>query len=139
MTAKTGEAFEMVSSATTQVRLDGDAVKTLLERLIAEGKITLEESQGCFKQISFETVRTTRLYAANKPTYEPPKFGPNITAAGLVDMLGETREKQKILEKDEGIIKVALAARIAAEAMPLSSPSVAGAAKSTPEEDGIPF
>jgi len=98
------EDFEMMSTTTTQVRVDGDAVKDLLARLVLAEKITEAEAAGCFKEISFETIKTARKDKAKKSKFVPPNLA-NATPSGVVDMLGLVREKTKDLEKEEGILK----------------------------------
>lgn len=112
MALQDGEEFEMMSTDTTQVRIDGDAVKMLLDDLLALGKITEEQKEACFKEISFETIKTNRKDKSKKPKFIPPKFGPNTTPGGVVDMLGECREKAADLKKEEGMLKDWLKANI---------------------------
>ncbi len=104
MALQDGEDFEMMSSETTQVRIDGDAVKALLERLVLAEVITEKESQACFKEISFTTIKTARKDSSKKPKFIPPNLK-NATPVGVVDMLGGVREKKKDLEKEEEIYK----------------------------------
>ena len=106
------ENFEMMSTSTTQVRIDGDAVKELLERLVLAGQITEAEKAACFKEISFETIKTNRKDKSKKPKFVAPVLGANITPEAVVDMLGECREKAKDLEKEEGIYKDWLKAKV---------------------------
>lgn len=143
MAMKSGEVFDMMSDETTQVRMDGDAVKALLDTLLTAGAITEAQKQGCFKEISFETVRIARKHKEDKVAYTPPKLGANITAAAVVDMLGECREKIADLKKDEGILKAGLDVRIRAEERADNASSSTQSADEpegpTTKEDGIPF
>jgi hypothetical protein len=128
------ENFEMMSSDTTQVRIDGDAVKELLERLLLAGVITEEEKAACFKEISFVTIKTNRKDKTKKPKFVPPNLGPNTTPERVVDMLGENREKKKDLEKEEGMLKDYLQAKVI-------KPEAEAAEKVQPvgiDDDGIP-
>jgi hypothetical protein len=104
MAVRSAEDFDMITFEQTQTRLNGDAVKGLLERLVGANTITPEEYQSCFKDISFTVVSTKRKDRAKKPKYIPPVLD-NITIIGLCDQLGLTREKMSDLKKDEGIYK----------------------------------
>jgi hypothetical protein len=129
------ENFEMMSSDTTQVRIDGDAVKDLLDRLLLAEVITEEEKNACFKEISFVTIKTSRKDKNKKLKFDPPKLnGANITPEAVVDMLGECREKKKNLETEEGMYKEYLQARVI-------KPEEEAAAKVQPigiSDDGTP-
>lgn len=111
MTIKTGEKFEVMTSITEQVRLDGEAVKDLLTVLERAGMITPEQHKSCYKTISFTVVKTNYIRNEDKPTYTPPDLS-NATPEGLVDMLGQTRAEAKKLKADEGFIKNRLLAEL---------------------------
>lgn len=113
MTVVLGEQFEMMSSDGSQIRIDSDTVKELLQRLVDEGTITQETSESCFKTIYMHTVRTNRRDSALKPKWIAPTLGANATPEMIVDQLGDVREKMKSLEKTEGFLKEALAVKLA--------------------------
>lgn len=128
------EDFEMMSTDTTQVRIDSDAVKDLLDRLVLAEVITEEEKAACFKEISFVTIKTNRKDRSKKPKWVPPKLGANATPEMVVDMLGECREKAADLKKEEGMYKDYLQEKVI-------KPEEKAAEKVQPKgitDDGIP-
>lgn len=99
-----GEDFELSSSNTTQMRLDTDYVKDLIEELQLAGKITMEQKLACFKDIPMEVIRTNRKDPSKKLKFTPPSLT-QLTPAGAVDMLGSLRERMANDKKEEGIYK----------------------------------
>jgi hypothetical protein len=98
------EEFELSTSESSQKRLDGDAVKALLEELKLKKLITQDDIDGCYKTININTVRTNRKDKSKAPEFKVPDLS-NATPVGVADMLGVTREQKKDLEKLEGIYK----------------------------------
>lgn len=99
-----GEDFELSTTNSTQMRLDTDYVKDLIEELQLAGKITLEQKLACFKDIKIETIRTNRKDASKKLKFEPPNLT-QMTPSGAVDLLGTVRERMANDKKEEGIYK----------------------------------
>lgn len=96
-----GEEFTVTFIAVDQDRINSEAVRELL---------TPEQLKTVMKTISFEQIKTTR-HKGEKPKFQMPNLE-NATPTGLVDLLGQTREQIKDLEKLEGIYKEALKARL---------------------------
>lgn len=99
-----GEEFELSSTNTTQMRLDTDYVKELIEELQLQGKITIEQKLACFKDIPIETIRTNRKDAEKKLKFVPPSLT-QATPSAVVDFLGNIRERMANDKKEEGIYK----------------------------------
>ena len=110
-----GEDFEVFTTEQSQVRLDTEAVKRLLEQLMTDGIITMEQYTGCFKTLQFGVIKTARVDISKKPQFTIPSFSPNITSAGLADLLGSHREKMSFDKKLEGVYKTKLASLMQAE------------------------
>lgn len=99
-----GEDFMIERVQVSQDRISSEKCRELLD------PATLKQVMNT---ISFEQMKTTRVKGA-KPDFKMPNFA-NATVPGLVDQLGAIREQQKLLEKEEGLIKEALKARIKAQ------------------------
>lgn len=124
MAVKSGEDFEMISFDSTQVRIDGEAVKALLATLQEKGLILPEQAMACYKEIKMHTVKTERKDKAKALPFKMPELA-NATDMGLVDMLGQTRERIKHDKKLEGVYKAALEARLTANGEGAPSPAPA--------------
>lgn len=107
MPVEKGEEFDTQITTVTQERLDGDAVKMLLDEMLQKGHITNEQKAACFKSIKFRTISTKRIDPSKAPPFSMPNLS-NATPAGLIDMLGNVRENAKTLKKLEGIYKTKL-------------------------------
>lgn len=123
MAIKAGEDFEMISFDSTQVRIDGDAVKALLAELQEKNLVTPAQVMACYKEIHMSTIKTTRKDKSLAPVFSMPDFS-NATASGVVDMLGSLREKMKLDKKLEGLYKTKLMSLLVAsgEAAPSAAP-----------------
>lgn len=104
MAVTRGEKYEAMTSEVSQDRIDADAVRALLSP---------EDVLKVTKTITFAQIKTNR-HTGEKPKFVMPNLA-NATPEGLVDMLGETREQIKDLQKLEGIYKEALQARLKTE------------------------
>lgn len=104
MAIRSGEDFEFISFIRSQIRIDTPKVKELLGRLQEAGHITPAEYTGCFKELEMNFLQTSRKDPAKKQKFTPPVLD-NVTIVGLVDMLGDTREKIAVLKKEEGYYK----------------------------------
>jgi hypothetical protein len=104
MAVKQTDDWQIATSVTTQVRLDGDSTKALLNSLYHEGKITEEQHRSCFTTISFDVMRISRTDKAKVEKFEMPDFS-NYTFDGFLNEIGVTKEKIKNLKKLEGILK----------------------------------
>jgi hypothetical protein len=104
MAVKQTDDWQVSTSITTQVRLDGDSTKALLNKLLHEGLITEDQHRACFKELSFEVMRVNRLDKSKVEKFEMPDFS-NYTFDGFLNELGVTKEKKKNLTKLEGILK----------------------------------
>jgi hypothetical protein len=111
MPAIQGDQFECFAYTGQQTRLNTDATKTLLQRLVDEGKITQEESESCFKTIDTLTIKSARRDVSLKTKWVAPTLGPNTTPEKIADDLGAVRERIKLDQKTEGFLKEAIKAR----------------------------
>lgn len=100
-----GEEFDALREEVEQERVDTVKVRQLLGDRVGE----------VLKVISFYKMSISRKDKSKSPTFIPPNLS-NYTNAGLIDHLGKVREQIKLLEKEEGILKAALDARLAKEA-----------------------
>lgn len=100
---KVGENFSLSINKQTQVRINSDAVRELLAD-------EPEKLAKVCKEIDMTVFKTSR-HTGKQKKFEPPNLA-NATLQGLIDMLGQTREDKKDLEKLEGIYKDAIEARI---------------------------
>jgi len=109
------DTYQSMTSSVTQNRINTDEVKLLLEDLLSAGKITQEQASACFKDISFDVLKITRKDGiAPKEKWVAPTLGANVTPEGLLEMLGDVREKKGDLEKDEKFLSEAFKARVKA-------------------------
>lgn len=99
-----GEEFDALREEVSQDRVDTAKVRELLGTRISE----------VMKTISFTVTKIVRRDPTKAPMFTPPHLA-NYTNSGLIDHLGKVREQIKILEKEEGIVKAALDARLAME------------------------
>jgi hypothetical protein len=106
-----GEEFDAMRIEVNQDRVDTAKVRELLGSRVGE----------VMKTITFYQTKIARKDESKVPKFTPPNLS-NYTMAGLIDHLGKVREQIKLLEKEEGIVKAALEARIAkdASARPMS-------------------
>lgn len=107
------ELYQSMTSEVTQTRINTDEVKLLLWDLLEAGKITQEQAASCFKDISFEVLKITRNdKAPPKDKWKAPLLGENVTPEGLLEMLGDVREKKSDIEKEEKFLSEAFKARV---------------------------
>ena len=121
MAVKSAEDFEFMLTTSTQTRLNTEVVKELLVKLSNQGTITMEEYMGCFKDIPMVVMKTARKNPKLKATFTPPNLV-NVTVVGLIDMLGDVREKAAVLKKEEGFLKTHLMAELQASGEMASEP-----------------
>lgn len=98
-----GEKFLLTITSQDQDRISSDKVRELL---------TAEQVREVTNTITMKVMKTDR-HEGTKAKFVMPTLG-NATLGGLVDMLGETREQIKDLQKYEGIYKDAINARLEA-------------------------
>ncbi len=109
------EKYQAMTSSVTQVRVDNDAVKLLLEDLLEKELITPEQSAKCFKDISYDMLKVSRKDGTPpKEKWKAPLLGDNVTPEGLLDMLGDVKEKKGDIEKEEKFLSEAFKARVKA-------------------------
>lgn len=114
MAIQISDTYQAMTSETTQTRLNSDSVKALLDTLLSRGVITSEEAAACFHEISFTTLRVTRREGVPpKDKWKAPTLGNNVTNEGLLEMLGEVKEKKADLEKEEKFLAEAFKVRLA--------------------------
>lgn len=99
-----GETFSVNIEEVTQDRLNGETAKSYL---------TAEQLKAATNTIVFDQARTTRI-KGEKHKFVPPNLE-NATPVGLVDMLGDVREKMNALKREEKYLLAALKARIPTE------------------------
>jgi len=95
-----GEQFVGTMSQEEQVRLDTETVKSML---------TPAQIIEASRTIRFAKISTKRLDITKKAKFKLPANMENFTPQGLIDMLGDAREKAAILKKEEKLYKEMLA------------------------------
>lgn len=115
-----GDLFETLISDGEQVRIDTDKVKTLLQSLVDNGRLTAEEKTQYFKTIPTTTVKTTRIDISLKAKWVAPSLGANTTPEFITDQLGAVRERIKDDQRTEGFLKEALKSKL--DGLPGPSP-----------------
>jgi hypothetical protein len=103
-----GEKFDFVKTKSTRRALSKDKVEAyfLLHGL-------MEDLPKLYSDSDVVTIKTPRL-DGSKPAFVMPNFE-NATVTGLIDMLGECRERMKDDKKLEGLIKTRLGAELGFE------------------------
>lgn len=99
---ESGEKFVVKRIPVVQERIVKDKVVALLKSL----DIPLSQVQDVKE---FYQLKTTRIQKAEKPKFVIPDLR-NMTQQGLIDILGELREKMSLLKKESEFYKQALAA-----------------------------
>lgn len=97
-----GEKFTVKRIPVVQERISKDKVVALLAKL----EIPLKDVQDVKE---FFQLKTARIQKADKPKFTIPDLR-NMTQQGLIDILGDLRERISLLKKEEGFYKQALAA-----------------------------
>lgn len=96
-----GEVFIGTIEEVNQERISSDKVKEFL---------SADDLKQVINEVSFEQLKITRI-SGKKTDFVMPNLD-NATISGLLDQIGELREKMKDDKKLEGILKTALDARL---------------------------
>ncbi len=97
-----GESFKLERLEFAQDRISKE---------LAEKNLTAEQLKSITTTIDIRMRRTPRIDKATKPVYVAPNLD-NATIAGIIDMLGRTREEMADLKKTEGLLKQVLSKRL---------------------------
>lgn len=100
-----GEKFEFQKTSSKRVALSKDKIEAyfLINNL-------QEDLPKLYAESDVVTIKTPR-FGGKKPDFVMPNFA-NATVTGLIDMLGECRERMKDDKKLEGLIKARLGAEL---------------------------